>query len=219
MQHYNQQLGFAPVIPIIAKAVPAVFSILGGKKKKKAEERMTQYLAAEQQIAAGQAVMATDVMTEADKAFLRKVWPEIHVAADFSHPNWAAHGYPGGPPLTPAAKAAITHVWPQVHVANNFDDVNWQYHAVPIEKVASLLPLPELGYQQPTPTYAPPQTTSVAPPYQTTPYPTVSYPSQSPGTRALAPSQASLIPGVSTETLMIGGVLLAAGLLLFSNRR
>lgn len=158
MSHPLGSLAIVPAIPIIIKAIPAVFSFLGGKKKKKAEQRAQQYAASEQAISAGQAVAATQVMTEADKAFLRKVWPSIRVAASFDHPNWASLGYPAGPPLTPAAKAAITDAWPTVRVAANFDDVNWTYHAVPIEKVASLLPVPELPDHMQPPTVAQPIT-------------------------------------------------------------
>jgi hypothetical protein len=187
----QNQLGFAPIIPVIAKAVPAVVSLLSGKKKQKAAERAAQYEVSAQQIAEGRAVMATDVMTEADMAFLRKVWPSIRVAASFEHPNWAALGYPNGPALTPAAKAAITHAWPTVRVAASFDDVAWQYHAVPNEIVASLLPLPELGYRQPAVS--------------------ATYPARF--------DQASAIPGLSNNTLMIAGMALAAGLIIFSKRR
>lgn len=198
-------LGIVPAIPLIIKAVPAVIGILGGKKKQKAAERMAQYEMNAQQIAAGQAVMATDVMTEADKAFLRKVWPSIRVAASFNDPNWASIGYPAGPQLTPVAKAAITHAWPTVRVAANFDDVNWQYHAVPLDIVAPLLPLPELGYDAP------------APPGTSAPAPTFYSPTQPSGRARVA--QASLFPGLSTDTMIIMAAVGVGALILFSGRR
>lgn len=143
-------LGFVPLIPIIAKAVPAIVSLIGGKKKKKAEAYAAQLQAGAEQIASGQAVMATAAMTENDKAFLRRVWPKVHVAANWSDINWGAVGEPQGAQLTPAAEKAISIVWPQVHIANAFDDVTWQYHAVPVDQIAALLPVPELpSYMQP----------------------------------------------------------------------
>lgn len=148
---HSSNLGVAPVIPILAKALPGVFSFLTGKKKKEAQERAAQYAASEQAIAEGRAVSAFDVMTERDKQILRAVWPKVHVAANWTDINWAAStGMPQGPQLSPAAEAAIKHAWPQVHVAARFDDVNWPYHSVPVEKVATLLPVPELpDYMQP----------------------------------------------------------------------
>lgn len=189
---HNRQLGIAPAIPIIAKVLPSVFSFFGGRDKDEAAKRAAQYEMAAQQIAAGQAVMATDVMTESDKAFLRSVWPTIRVAASFDHPNWAAHGYPNGPALTPAAKVAITHVWPEVRAAAKFDDVNWQYHAVPIDLVAKLMPVPELGYQQPG--------------------------AQNVIQRG-QPLTASMFPGLTSDTVMIGAIAAVVGLILFTNRR
>ena len=215
----NPNLGFIPLIPIAVKALPAVVSILTGKKKKKAAERMAQYEASSQQIAAGQAVMATDVMTEADKAFLRKVWPSIHVAASFKDPNWAAHGYPAGPALTPAALAAITHVWPQVNSAANFDDVNWQYHAVPLEVVGALLPLPELGYQTPAPQLPQYQTGSGLPGYQPSPgyAPSNLLPLDPYAPRGA--SQASLLPGgLSPTTVAVVAGLAVVGLIIARRR-
>jgi hypothetical protein len=186
-----------------------VLSIFGGKKSKKAAQRAAQYQANEQEILAGRAVMATDVMTESDMAFLRKVWPSIRVAASFDHPNWASLGYPSGPPLTPAAKAAITHAWPTVHVAANFDDVNWQYHAVPNEIVAKLLPLPELGYKQPT----------VDLPVMESPLSYMPGDGSLPGGYApVTPIQAGMFPGVPKEVLIAGAIGLGV-LLLLSNRR
>lgn len=203
---HNPNLGFAPAAIVAVKAVPAILSVLGGKKKQEAAERAAQYQASEAEILAGRAVMATDVMTEADKEFLRKVWPQVHVAANWTDINWAAAGYPAGPPLTPAAAAAIKHAWPQVHVAARFDDVNWQYHAVPNDVVASLLPLPELGYQAP-----PPVSTPVTTPDPYMPINTV---------QRGAPLTASLFPGgLSMETAVLIAAVGVVGLLIFSDRR
>ncbi len=158
MSHPLGALAIVPAIPIIVKAIPAVLSFLGGKKKKKAEQRAQEYAASEQAIAAGQAVAATQVMTDRDLQILRDVWPQVRSAANWTDINWSAIGMPQGPQLSPAADAAIKHVWPQVHVAARFDDVNWTYHSVPVEKVASLLPVPELPDHMQPPTVAQPIT-------------------------------------------------------------
>ena len=189
---HNQNLGFAPVIPIIVKAVPAVLSFLGGKKKKKLAQRAAAYQAAEQQIASGQAVMATDVMTPADVEFLRRVWPKVQVAANWTDINWQAVGEQGSE-LSPAAEVAIKHIWPQVHSAAQFSDVVWQYHAVPTDLVASVLPVPELpSYMQP------PQKVAQVDTVETI--------------------HAGILPGIPTGYLVAGGVGLAL-LFLLANRR
>ncbi|RPH75973.1 hypothetical protein EHM76_00395 [bacterium] len=206
------QVGIIPLIPIAIKAIPAIIGIFGGKKKKKAAERMAQYEANAMKIASGQAIAATDAMTEADKTFLRKVWPQINAAASFDHPNWSALGYPAGPPVSPAGYAAIKHAWPTVHVASNFDDVNWQYHAVPIETVANLLPIPELPeYMQPAQPYLPNM------PDWPGNFMTDSQGRTLVDSRTGKPVQASMFPsGIPKEVLIAGGIGL---LLLLSSRR
>ncbi len=205
----SQGVGFAPAVAVAVKAVPAIIGLFGGKDKAEAEARMAQYQAAEQQIMSGQAVMATDVMTAADKDFLRRVWPQIHAAAQWDHISWPSIGYPNGPPLTPGAIAAIKNAWPTVHVAAQFDHVNWQYHAVPLDVVAPAMPLPELGYKQP----------AVAGPLA----PPVGYPSNFQPGQLFPPSQVTragaVFDGLSPGLMLAIGGSVVLGLILFSGRR
>lgn len=184
-------LGIIPLIPLAIKAIPVVLSFFGGKKAKDKAEQ-ADYEASAQAIQAGQAVSALDLMTERDKQILRIVWGQIRGAGSFESINWAALNMPQGPQLSPNGEFAIRAVWPQVHGAAHFNDVNWQYHAIPLEKAAPVMPLPELGYQTPAPNYNDPR----------------------------AFQGASLFPGgaVPDNALLLGAAVVA-GLIIFSSRR
>jgi hypothetical protein len=99
------------------------------------------------------------ILDAGEQAFMQQVWPQIRVAAQFSHPNWAALGFPDGPPLSPVSYAAMNYVWPQVRVAADFSHPRWELHPVPAHIVAAALPVPEV----PTPTAAPPTPAPPAP--------------------------------------------------------
>lgn len=177
-------LGFIPALVSIGSAI---IGAVGSKKKEKKAIKQAGYQASMEAIQAGAAIAAPQAMTETDIATLRSIWPQIRQVQHFALINWAKVGKD----ISAPAKAALSVIWPEVREAAQFGAVNWPYHAVPIEAVAPLLPLPELGYQ--TPTYSEPGQTSR---YQS----------------------ASLFGGQETPYLIAGSVGIAL-LLLLSSRR
>lgn len=139
----QSQLGF---VTAAIQAGVAIVGLLSGKKKAKKEAQAAQYQASVDAIAAGEAVAAPSLMTAADIAGFKMAWPQIRTVAYFGLIDWKRFGFTP----TPAALAALGAVWDQVRGAANFGDVNWNFAAVPIQKVAAVLPVPELpSYMQP----------------------------------------------------------------------
>jgi hypothetical protein len=121
-------------------------SVIGGKKAKKEAKKQAAYQASVDAISSGQAVAAPSVMTPEDVATLRRIWPVIRQVNHFALIDWSKINGT----LSAPAKAALAPIWGTVNDAANFADVNWELHAVPIDKVASVLPVPELPqYMQP----------------------------------------------------------------------
>lgn len=141
----QSQLGF---VTAAIQAGVAIIGALSGKKKAEKQAQAAEYQASMDAIAAGEAVAAPSLMTAADITGLKTVWPQIRTVAYFPLIDWSRFGFkPSAPAL-----AALGAVWDQVRGAANFGDVNWNYHAVPIQKVAAVLPVPELpSYMQPAP--------------------------------------------------------------------
>lgn len=54
------------------------------------------------------------------------LWPTIRSAARFEDINWAAHGFPNGPPVSPETQAMLSQQWGVIRNAANLSDVNWQ---------------------------------------------------------------------------------------------
>jgi hypothetical protein len=134
------QLGFWTAL------ISAGVSLVSGKKAEKEAKEAAAYQTSMDAIAAGQAVAAPSVMTPDDVATLRRIWPVIRQANYFALIDWSKVGGT----ISAPAKAALAPIWATVNDAANFADVNWNYHAVPIDKVASVLPVPELPqYMQP----------------------------------------------------------------------
>lgn len=134
------QLGFWTAL------ISAGVSLVSGKKAEKKAKESAGYQASMDAIAAGQAVSAPSVMTPEDVATLRRIWPTLRQVNHFGLIDWAKVGGT----ISAPAKAALAPIWTTVNDAANFNDVNWDYHAVPIDKVASVLPVPELPqYMQP----------------------------------------------------------------------
>jgi hypothetical protein len=171
-------------------------SAIAGKKAKKEAKQAAANQASIDAINEGRAVSALDVMTPEDIATLRRYWGQLRNVANLQLVPWATYGYN----ISPAAKAALTPIWSVVRGAANFQDVNWPLHAVPIEKVAPALPLPELGHQTPAPVL-----------------PSGFQPQN------LAPFQyqsASLLPGgLTTETVLIAAAIGAVGLIIAGSQR
>lgn len=141
----QSQLGF---VTAAIQAGVAIIGALSGKKKAEKQAQAAEYQASMDAIAAGEAVAAPSLMTAEDIAGLKRAWPQIRTVAYFPLIDWSRFGFkPSAPAL-----AALGAVWDQVRGAANFSDVNWNYHAVPIQKVAAVLPVPELPtYMQPAP--------------------------------------------------------------------
>lgn len=136
------QLGFWTAL------ISAGASIIGGSKAEKKAKQQAAYQASVDAISSGQAVAAPSVMTPEDINTLRRFWPQIRQANHFALINWKVLGAD----ISAPAKAALAPIWGTVKQAANFSDVNWDLHAVPINKVAAVLPVPELPqYLQPQP--------------------------------------------------------------------
>lgn len=141
----QSQLGF---VTAAIQAGVAIYSVLSGKKKAEKAEQAARYQASVDAIAAGEAVPAPSLMTAADITGLKMYWPQIRTVAYFPLIDWSRFNFkPSAPAL-----AALGAIWGEVRGAANFGDVNWNFAAVPIQKVAAVLPVPELPtYMQPPP--------------------------------------------------------------------
>jgi hypothetical protein len=186
-------------------------SVIGGKKAKKEAKKQAAYQSSVDAISSGQAVAAPSVMTPADIATLRRVWPIVRQANHFALINWKQIGAD----ISPAAKAALAPIWGVVNDAANFQDVNWNFHAVPMDAVAAVLPVPELPtHLQPAP---------VAPvypsPYLTDPQGRTLIDARTGQPISTNVLQAGLFGGdIPQEYLVAGGVGLALLLLLSQQR-
>lgn len=130
----------------------------------------------------GLGLVATDLFTAPEIAFLQKVWPTIRVAARWTDPNWGSIGYPNGPPVSSLTDAIMNAAWSDIRRAAQFSDINWD--AVPelsqamiygaqqiLHPPPAAAPVPEVVASPPTASSEPAATATV---------PTMRTPEQSP---------------------------------------
>lgn len=207
MQPGLGQLGFWTAIISLGA------SIIGGKKAKKEAKKQAEYQASVDAISSGQAVAAPSVMTAADIATLRRVWPLIRQANHFAFIDWKQVGAD----ISPAAKAALAPIWGTVNDAANFQDVNWNLHAVPVDKVAAVLPVPELPQYMQPPVQLP--AVNYGTPFLTDSQGRTLIDSRTGQPIPYAPMQAGMFGGdIPQEYLIAGGVGLALLIILSQQR-
>lgn len=138
--------------------------------------RLVQILLDQQAAAANQTGLTIpEILAPDEMAFMQQVWPQVRVAAQFSHINWSAHGFPNGPNLNPVSYAAMAYVWPNVRVAADFSHPRWDLVPVPLRILQAAMPVPEV------PSAPAPVTPTTTPTGPTDPAPAVdNYPTNGP---------------------------------------